>query len=71
MKNFFNELSALLIFLLSIFLFYLSFTINVISPLVNVFVFIIAIFVLIKSCDRLDKELSIGEYKDDDKKENN
>jgi hypothetical protein len=71
MKNFLNELSALIIFLLSIFFFYLSFTINIISPLVNVFVFIIAIFVLIKSCDRLDKELGIGEYKDDDKKENN
>lgn len=71
MKNFLNELSALIIFLLSIFCFYLSFTIDIISPLVNVFVFIIAIFVLIKSCDRLDKELGIGEYKDDDKKENN
>jgi hypothetical protein len=71
MKNFLNELSALLIFLLSIFFFYLSFTIDIISQLVNVFVFIIAIFVLIKSCDRLDKELCIGEYKDDGKKENN
>jgi hypothetical protein len=71
MKNFLNELSALIIFLLSIFFFYLSFTIDIISPLVNVFVFIIAIFVLIKSCDRLDKELGIGEYKNDDKKENN
>ena len=71
MKNFFNELSALIIFLLAIFFFYLSFTIDIISPMVNVFVFIIAIFVLIKSCDRLDKELGIGEYKDDNKKENN
>ena len=64
MKNFFDELSVLSTFLIAIFLFYLSFTITNVSLLVNIFIFIIAIFVLIKSCDKLDKELSIGEYKD-------
>lgn len=64
MKNFFDELSVLTTFLFAILLFYLSFNITIYSPIVNVFIFIIAIFVLIKGCDKLDKELSIGEYKD-------
>lgn len=65
MKNFLNEMSALLMFLIAILLFYFAITINAFSLIVNAFIFIIAIFVLIKGCDRLDRELGIGEYKND------
>ena len=64
MKNFLNELFTLSLFMLAIFLGYLSFIITTPSLIVNVFLFIVAIFVLIKACDKLDKELGIGEYKD-------
>ena len=69
MKNFFEDLSTLFTFLLAVLFFYLAFTINIISPIVNVFIFIIAIFVLIKGCDKLDEDLGIGEYRDDDEQE--
>lgn len=69
MKNFFNSLITLFLFLLTAACFYAAFTVTYPIAFINIALVIIAIFILIHACSRIDKALHLGKYANQDDKD--
>lgn len=62
MKEFFNSVLSMMMFIVAICLFYTAVTVTFTSSVMNIIIFIIAIFVLLQGCGNIDKTHKFGKY---------
>lgn len=70
MKEFFTDLITLLFFIVALGLFWAAVTVAYSTVFINLVLVIISIFVLLQGCERLDKAYHLGEYNDEEEKQN-
>ena len=62
MKDFFNSVLTMLMFIVAVCLFYTAATVTFYSSVMNIIIFIIAIFVLLQGAGNIDKTHHFGKY---------
>lgn len=70
MREFFTDLITLLFFIVALGLFWAAVTVAYSTVFINLVLVIISIFVLLQGCERLDKAYHLGEYNDEEEKQN-
>lgn len=70
MREFFTDLITLLFFAVALGLFWAAVTVAYPTVFINLVLVIISIFVLLQGCERLDKAYHLGEYNDEEEKQN-
>ena len=70
MREFFTDLITLLFFIVTLGLFWAAVTVAYSTVFINLVLVIISIFVLLQGCERLDKAYHLGEYNDEEEKQN-
>jgi hypothetical protein len=62
MRDFFNSVLTMLMFIVAVCLFYTAATVTFYSSVMNIIIFIIAIFVLLQGAGNIDKTHHFGKY---------
>ena len=70
MREFFTDLITLLFFFFFLSLFWAAVTVVYPTVFINLVLVIISIFVLLQGCERLDKAYHLGEYNEEEEKQN-